>query len=85
MPSKAGAQALADLQEIRYDLGRQAVIDFAIITALSALRHQGWTPPVPFGRNRDVWRLPPDLQSISPTSQETRQDITGICRRVHQT
>ena len=63
MPSKAGAQALAELQGMRADLGRQALIDFAMITALSALRHQRWTPPVLYGRNRDVWRLPADCQA----------------------
>ena len=62
MPSRAGAQALGELGKIRPDLGRQALIDYAVVAALSALRYQRWTPPVLFGRNRDVWRLPADCK-----------------------
>ena len=37
MPGKAGLQALEELRQLRPDLGRQALIDYALITALSAL------------------------------------------------
>lgn len=62
MPGKAGLQALEELRELRPDLNRPSLIDYALITALSALRYaqqqQPWVPPVLFGRNRDVWRVP---------------------------
>jgi hypothetical protein len=69
MPGKAGREALDLLQRLQPELSRQALIDFAMVVALSALRsaaRPAWRPPAMYGVNRDVWRLPTDCKSDEP-------------------
>jgi hypothetical protein len=84
MPGKAGLQALAELRAIRPDLNRQAVVDYALITALSALRYvqrQGaWAPPVLFGRNRDVWRVPAECRDDQAVPSSSAPNAQGAPR-----
>jgi hypothetical protein len=65
MPGNAALDALALAGEMFPDTRPQALLDQLVITAVSALvhdqRHKRWEPPRLWGRDRDVWKLPPGL------------------------
>ena len=63
MPGNAALDALALAAERLPKLRQQALIDRLVITAVSALAHDHtrWEPPRLWGRDRDAWKLPPDL------------------------
>ncbi len=63
MPGPAALQALQAAQELDPQASTQAVIDRLVITGYAALLHKPWKPPALYGRNRERWKLPEELQS----------------------
>ena len=65
MPGGAAIEALQIADALFPDMRPQALIDKLVITAVSALvhdrEHKRWEPPHLRGRDRDAWKLPPDL------------------------
>lgn len=65
MPGNAALDALALAGEMCPNIRPQALLDKLVITAVSALahdrHHRRWEPPRLWGRDRDAWKLPPDL------------------------
>jgi hypothetical protein len=61
-PGEAAEQALGQAEAMRQGWNTQAVLDWLVITAVSALQHAQWQPPPRPGRNRHSWRLPPAMR-----------------------
>ncbi len=61
MPGPAAVEALQAAQRLYPNSNTQALIDRLIITGLSALVQGHWRPPPLYGRDRDAWKLPDDL------------------------
>lgn len=55
MPGDAALQALEEIIRLRPGLNRQDAIDYAVITAASALRFRTWQPPQVVGKGRHRW------------------------------
>jgi len=49
---------------------KQEIIDRLVITGLSALKHEPWTPPPFSGFDLHVWKLPANLDPIRRDSTE---------------
>ena len=62
MPGPAALDALALAGEMFPNMRPQALLDKLVITAVSALAHKHWQPPSLWGRDRDAWKLPDELQ-----------------------
>lgn len=61
-PGPAARQALDIAQQLRPDLGRQALVDHLVILGLWALQMR---PPQLHGSKRDRWTLPDVLQTLA--------------------
>lgn len=62
MPGAAALEALDIAAEMFPDIRPQALLDKLMITAVSALAHEHWRPPMLWGRKRDLWKLPEALR-----------------------
>lgn len=68
-----GSAAREALELARHMLGDDmtvtALLDRLVITAVSALAHEHWCPPLLFGKNRQRWRLPASLREAIRKSE----------------
>jgi hypothetical protein len=62
-PGTAAEHALQQAEASRPGMNVQAVLDWLVITAVSAIQHGPWQPPSLHGKNRHRWRLPPAMRT----------------------
>lgn len=65
-PGAAALAALQAAQALYPNSNVQALIDRLVITGLSALVQQHWSPPSLYGRDRNRWKLPVGILDVVP-------------------
>ena len=80
-PGKAAAHALRWAEEERPDINAQAVLDWLVITAVSAIQHGPWHPPTLRGTNRHRWRpsdsMRTDIRNPDPAARGAQAKPSG--------